>query len=299
MVDLPALPMRAFRALVVRTVDLTPSLRRVVFGGAGLADFTTTGVGDEYLRVLFPAVGDTEPRLPVVENGVLDYGSVDMGLMRTYTVRACDPAAGEVTIDFVLHAHGVATTWARSAEPGDVVGLTTPTAMYDAPIDLRWQILVADYAALPALARILEQTAPRVANRVVVEVPDAAHRIELPAHPRTDVTWVYGGNGHAPSRVDEVARSLPHPDSPGGYVWVAGETTTLRGVRRHLRHELGLPVTAYKAVGYWTERAEEWNARYEALDADTRAGIAALWDSGRAEEDIEDEYDARLTALGL
>ena len=41
------------------------------------------------------------------------------------------------------------------------------------------------------------------------------------------------------------------------------------------------------------------NARYQALDADTRAGIAALCESGQADEDIEDECDARLTALGL
>lgn len=80
---------------------------------------------------------------------------------------------------------------------------------------------------------------------------------------------------------------------------MAGETKTLRGVRRHLRHELGLPATAYKADGYWTVRAEDWNASYNALDADTRAGLEALWEADRPEEEIEDEYDARLTALGL
>lgn len=79
---------------------------------------------------------------------------------------------------------------------------------------------------------------------------------------------------------------------------MAGETTALRGVRRHLRLELGLPATAYKAVGYWTVRAEDWNASYNALDADTRAASRR---SGRrtGPRGIEDEYDARLTALGL
>jgi NADPH-dependent ferric siderophore reductase len=296
---MPALPMRVYRAPVVRTVELTPWLRRIVFGGPGLAGFQTTGVGDEYLRVVFPAAGEMEPRLPVVENGALDYGSADLDLLRTYTVRAFNSDAGEVTIDFVLHRDGVASSWARSAEPGAVVGLTTPTAMYDAPADLTWQLLVADAAALPALMRILEQTPHGVRNRVVVEVPDPEHRIELPAHSRADVTWVEGGNGHSPSRIEEVVRSLPRPDAAGGYIWVGGETKTLRGVRRHLRHELGLPASAYKAVGYWTVRAEDWNASYNALDADTRAGLEALWEADRPEEEIEDEYDARLTALGL
>lgn len=299
MSDLPELEMRVYRATVVRIVDLTPSLRRIVFGGAGLADFETTGGGDEYLRVLMPAAGETEPVLPEISEGVFDYGAVDLGLLRTYTVRDFDRETGEVSIDFVLHDRGVATTWARAALPGDVVGLNTPTAMYDPPDALTWQILVADCAGLPALSRILENTPDRVRNRVVVEVPDEQHHIELPAHPRVEVTWVHGGNGHRPSRLDEVVRSLARPDGSGGYVWVVGESKALRGVRRYLRHELGLPASAYKAVGYWIERAEEWQTRYDALDDHTRSRLEALWQQDRAEEEIEDEYDQRLTALGL
>ncbi|WP_369669230.1 siderophore-interacting protein, partial [Enterococcus faecium] len=92
------------------------------------------------------------------EDGVFDFGKVDMALLRTYTVRAHDPAAGEVTIDFVLHQGGVASSWARRAEPGDVIGLNSPTGMYDPPVDLAWQVLFADCAALPALSRIVENT---------------------------------------------------------------------------------------------------------------------------------------------
>jgi NADPH-dependent ferric siderophore reductase len=297
--DLPQLPMRVFRAVVVRVVDLGPGLRRVVLGGPGLVDFATTGVGDEYVRVLFAAKGESEPRLPEVVNGVFDYDAVDLKLLRTYTIRAFDPGAGEVTVDFVLHGHGVATTWARSAKPGDVVGLNTPTGMYDPPADMAWQILVCDLAGLPALARIVEQTPPEVRTRAVVEVPDEHHRLELPAHPRAEVTWTYGGNGHAPSMLEEIVRSLPRPTDPCGYTWVSGETRTLRGVRHYLRRELGMPASAYKAVGYWTDRAEEWNARYAAVDAATRSSLEALWDSDLAEDEIEYEYDRRLAALGL
>lgn len=52
-------------------------------------------------------------------------------------------------------------------------------------------------------------------------------------------------------------------------------------------------------VGYWTAQAEEWNARYQALPEQTQAELAALWEADRDEEDIEDEYVARLEALGL
>ena len=290
---------RVFRAEVVRVEDLSASLRRIVFGGPGLAEFASSGSPDEYLRVVVPAPGRTEPVLPTVVDGVLDYGSIDMDLLRTYTVRRHDRDAGEVTIDFVLHDHGVVTSWARAAGPGAAVGLNLPTGMYEAPADLAWQVLVADCAALPALARVLEQTPPDVRNRVVVEVPGDEHRIDLPAHPRTEVTWVHGGNGHRPSRLEDVVRALPRPDAPGGYVWVAGESRALRGVRRYLRRELGLPASRYKAVGYWIERAEEWNQRYDALDKDTRRSLEAMWSEDRPEEDIESDYDERLAALGL
>ena len=37
-------------------------------------------------------------------------------------------------------------------------------------------------------------------------------------------------------------------------------------MRRYLRRELGLPSTAYKTDGYWTDGAERWQDRYDALD---------------------------------
>lgn len=151
-------PMAVYTAEVVATEDLSPTLRRVVLGGQGLAGYRTTGVGDEYIRLLFPAEGTKEPVLPTITAGALDYGSIDLNLLRTYTVRRFDADRGQVTVDFVVHGHGVATTWARRAIPGDLVGLNSPTGLYDPPADLAWQVLVADLAGLPALARLLEQT---------------------------------------------------------------------------------------------------------------------------------------------
>lgn len=293
------LPMRVHRAVVVRTERLTPSMMRVVLGGDGLHEFESTGVGDEYLRIIFPVAGATEPILPTITDGNLDYGSIDLDTLRTYTVRAYDADTGEITIDFVIHDGGVAAAWALRAAPGDVVGVNTPDGLYDPPAGLRWQILVADCAGVPAAARILANTPDHVRTRLVLEVPDAAHEQALPEHPRADITWVYGGNGHGPSRLEDVVRTLPRPDGDDGYVWVAGEIRALRGVRRYLRHELKLPARSYKSVGYWIERAEEWQERYDNLDEETRSALEAMWDSGEDEEVIEDRYDERMAQLGL
>lgn len=298
MTERSTVPMRVYRAEVISAEDLSPTLRRIVLGGDGLAGYLSTGVGDEYIRLIFPADGAAEPVLPTVTGDALDYGSIDLDLLRTYTVRDFDAERGRLTVDFVVHGHGVATTWARAARPGQPVGLNSPTGMYAPPDGVEWQILAADLAGLPALARLLQQTPDGVQTRVVVEVPGPADEIELPRRPRTTVTWVHGGNGRAPSRLDEIVRKLRLPDGVG-YVWVAGETAALRAVRRYLRHELRLPSTGFKVVGYWTDAAEAWQERWDALDDATRDELEALWDSDRDEEEIMDEYEERLIALGL
>ena len=290
--------MRVWTGTVVRNSELTPAMRRIVLGGPDLAGYATTGVGDEYLRLIFPAPGRTEPILPTVTGGGLDYDSIDLDTMRTYTVRDFDPAAGEVTMDFVIHDGGVAAEWARRAAPGDRIGLNTPDGMYDPPPGLRWQYLVADCAGLPAAARLLASAPPAVRTRAVLEVPSAAHQLDLAVPAGVEVSWIHGGNGHLPSRLDRVVRSLPRPDGVG-YVWVAGETRELRAVRRYLRRELGLPSTAYKTVGYWTDGAERWRDRYDALDPRTRASLEEIWQSSADPGDIEIQYDERLARLGL
>ncbi|EXG80657.1 siderophore-interacting protein [Cryptosporangium arvum] len=292
------LPMRVWTGEVVRTEDLTPALRRVVIGGRGLAGYATTGVGDEYVRLIFPLGGEREPILPTVTDGHLDYGSIDLDTMRTYTVRAFDPVTTEVSIDFVVHDGGVAAEWARKAAPGDLVGINTPDGMYDPPAGLAWQLLVADFAALPAAARLLENTPSGVRTRAVLEVPGPEHHIPLDVRPGTEITWLHGGNGHGASRLEQCVRSMPRPDGTG-YVWVAGETREMRNVRKYLRRELGLPAGAYKAVGYWTDGAETWRDRYDALDDATKASLEAIWAADADLADIEIQYDEKLARLGL
>ncbi|WP_198663643.1 siderophore-interacting protein [Jiangella endophytica] len=293
------LPMRFFRAEVIEARPVCADMVRVVFGGPDLTGFASTGVGDEYLRIFFPAPG-AEPVLPVVEaNGRWSYpDGAEASPMRTYTVREFRRASGELVIDFVVHDGGVAATWAQQAAPGDVVAVNTPTGMYDPPGDLRWQLLLADAAGLPAATRILEAVPAGVRTRAVLEVPTPRHRVDLPGGAGLEVVWLYGGNGHGPSLLSGALRTAELPDGPG-YVWVAGETAVLRDARRYLRHELKLPPSAYKVVGYWTDNGDEYNRRLAALDDATQQWLLAPWESDADEEDQEDEYIARLETLGL
>lgn len=288
-------------AEVTRINRLTPGMVRVTFGGSGLSNFHTTGVGDEFVRVRFPGPSG-ELRLPAQdEAGEWHEPENDDSHIQPYTIRAHDRERGEVDIDLVVHGGGSACAWALAAQPGDRVAFTSPRGLYEPPANAPTQLFVTDATGLPALARLAEQLPAGVRAVAAVEIAEASHRIDFGGE-RLQIEWIVGrGNGVGPSAITEALRGLPISDEC--YVWVAGEAGELREARRYLRHELGLSAERYAVIGYWRDRQEEWLERYEALSPDTLSALAAIWEDSDAddadEELIRDRYDAQLEELGL
>jgi NADPH-dependent ferric siderophore reductase len=46
---------------------------------------------------------------------------------------------------------------------------------------------------------------------------------------------------------------VPEETSSGVYAWLAGEAGVVKGLRRHLVSEVGVPRTAVAFMGYWRE----------------------------------------------
>lgn len=296
--------MNIHRGIVSSTLALTPNLIRVTLGGEGVADFLSTGIGDEYVRVFFPHGADpTDVSLPVPAG---DWWETPEGApeapMRTYTISGVRPEAGELDIDFVTHEAGIAGPWATRAEPGHVVGFNSPTGLYTPPADITWQVLVADLTGLPAVARIAADAPDGVRTRVVLEVPSELDQVEFAIGRDVEVTWVFGGNGHGPSALGHLVRGIVDERLAldEGYVWVAGETAALRDVRKYLRKELALPTTQYKVVGYWTPIAA-WDEKFAALPASVQQELDSIWTEteGDDPEDVQVRFDERLDQLGL
>jgi NADPH-dependent ferric siderophore reductase len=246
---------RAFEATVARREQLGPHLVRLAL--TGLDGFASTGVPDEWVALTVPRQFQT----------------------RYYTVRSWEPSAHELVLDVVVHEHGLVTEWAQGDCVGDVVGLSAPRGSFDLPDHAAWVVLVGDLTALPAIARIVESTDLPVT--AYVETPDGP----LEDYVATPVTWIEPP-GTGDSALAELVTGLAWPEGEG-YFWMAGESAQMRAIRRHLRHDLGMPSSAYDVMGYWSgsrgrqSRAVDPRPIYE-------AGRAA----GKGNDEIWADYDA-------
>lgn len=276
-------------ATLVRSEQLTPHLRRIVLDVSAMPEWHSSGVPDEALLLVIADPKTGEVDLPGEHNGN------NFERSRWYTVRRFDSESRELTIDVVGHDVGLATRWARRALPGDPVGVSSVRSWYDRPEDARWQLLVGDITALPAIGRMLEEQSASIPTIVRIEITDPRDQIDLPLRDGVQVEWVHNTGD---SRLGELVRTAETPEGPG-YTFAAGEAAATRAVRRYLRHELGQPASSYSVIGYWTARSEIWNRRLEESGVDLMAIYEAGEAAGKDEEELADEVDRQLVAAGL
>lgn len=252
-------PLRTGVAEVLAVAPLTPRMARIVLADPALADFPVEEPG-EIVTLIWPEPGE-DVVLPL--DGWRFPDGVPEPHARNYTVRAHDPAAGTLVVDFVVHGdHGVAGRWAASARPGDRIGYAGPRTHWTLGDDdgAAWTLLVADESGLPALAAIAATLPAHHRIIACVEVADADERQPLQTAARLDVHWVHREGAPAGETLvlADAVRALPLPDGRGR-VWGAGESGVMRVVRDHLRDERGIPRSAMQVLGYWKHDAtDDW-----------------------------------------
>ncbi|KQS66020.1 siderophore-interacting protein [Modestobacter sp. Leaf380] len=256
---------------VVRTERVTPHLVRVVLGGESLAGFGAGDFTDHYVKLQLPPAGAPYAAPFDVDAVQAEQPRELWPVSRTYTVRAWDAEATELTIDFVTHGDdGVAGPWAAAAQPGDLLQFAGPGGAYAPAPDAAWHLLAGDDSALPAIAAALPRLPDGVPAQVFVEVEGPADEQDLPG-----VTWVYRGSQPVGAALTAAVLAADRPEGTP-HAFVHGEAGFVRELRRFLRAELDLPRELMSVSGYWrlgrTEdrwQAEkpEWNAAVEADEA--------------------------------
>jgi NADPH-dependent ferric siderophore reductase len=266
---------RVRSARVKATYRLTPEMIRVVLDGPDLLGLPLGEYTDAYVKLAFPPAG--APYTTAEE-----YSEVREGLdpqhrpsLRTYTVRAYDEAAAELTLDFVYHGDkGLAGPWAAAARPGDEVIFLGPGGGYAPNPDADWHLLVGDESALPAIATALERIPAGVPVHAFVEVADGHEEQPLVSAADLHLSWVHrdtAGGVRGDALVDAV-RTAELPDGQV-HAFLHGEAGFVKQLRHHLRFERGVPKEMLSVSGYWRlgRDDEGWRAEKAAWKSEVEA----------------------------
>lgn len=258
------------RLRVIRAERVSPSFHRVTVTGESLASFEWLGF-DHWFRLFVPTSAQidskSELRLPGSASKLwyaqyLAMPSHERPHCSNYTVRAYRSDTLELDIDFVVHLDetgeqvGRAALWARSARPGDALGILDEGRLFNPPVDTEEVHLVADETGLPAVEGILRSLAPDTRGTVIQEVASLGDRRDFVRPDGIEVTWC----------VREAATGDAHPRTPGAialselrrrsafhersYAFVAGEAGLATNGRRHLHGE-GVAKERISFSGYW------------------------------------------------
>lgn len=237
---------------VRRTERISARMVRITFGGDELASFHAPGPAD-HVKVVFPLPGETTPIRPKdPSQGVRFADEPVRPSYRDYTPRRYDADNGELDIDFVLHGHGVASTWAADAKPGDQVAIAGPRGSVLVRPEFDWYLLIGDETAIPALARHLEMVPAGVPAYVFVEVVDAGDEVKFETAADADVRWFHRGEA-LPGETGELELALRELSFPAGdfYAFAGAEAVFLKPIRRFLVDERGARKEWTDISGYW------------------------------------------------
>src|SRR5690625_3848586 len=247
---------------VARVEDITPKYRRIVLTG----DILDEGYPlvhfacNDHVKVYFP-----DPEIGQIvayrETGYDQWevdGTAGEVYRRDYTPRAYDPVTRELTLDFVIHEHGVAGRWARDAKVGDPLVIMGPRANWLLPENYGSYLALGDETALPAISRLIEEAPAGSHVTAVIEVADDREEQYLVPADGVDLElrWVPRNSaavdeGHL-SALETAVRQVELPnDLDDLYVFAAGEAGAMKPIRRYFRRELGLPKQQLAVDGYW------------------------------------------------
>ena len=247
---------------------LTPHMVRMTFTGDGLADIGTWP--DQQLKLLFPRTGcsalvSESPDVGTWYQAYLAIPEESRPWMRSFTVRSL--AGGVLTVDFVLHGdNGPASRWAATARVGDVIGRFGPSRDYARPLGVADLLVFAgDETALPAIASLLELLPSSQRFHAFVEVAGPAEEQDIPG-----VRWVHRSAG------EDLVSVVTAADVPSSvWVWLGGEASAVRALRRHFVAH-GVSKKDIEFAGYWRRALTQDDAPTTEDLAEAQERIAAL-----------------------
>ena len=178
--------------------------------------------------------------------------SDEQTVMRDFTPRAWDTAAGAFTLEFALHGEGPAIDWARSAKVGDSLKIGGPRGSVIVADDFDWYLLVGDATALPSIARRLDSLRAGVPVTAIVLVESKAEVQMFSTLSDCNTVWLFAADDPG-CDLSALLSFLPDFAFPHGegFIWAAGEAALARGVYAWAVEERRNPAEWVKVAEYW------------------------------------------------
>lgn len=243
---------------VVEAYPLNGGFYRVVLGGAELASLEIDrSILGPHLKLMFPPKGVDCLLWPAfdAELGRLVWPEGERPTLRTYSLRHYDEQHQRLTIDFVRHEGGVASSWAKNAKAGDRIGIWGPGGRVT--YSGQWTLFVGDRSALPAIAYTLENVLPeRAKGRAIIEVADEEEITDLIAPEGVEVVWLIRRAGEKSQLVNAAVSTVFLPDEEP-LVWGGMECGLAKALRRRLIDRGDIPRDRIYLVNYWREGVAE------------------------------------------
>lgn len=254
---------------VLRSEQIAPSLRRIVFGGVGFDTYLQRHLAlndgrwtDTYVKLVFLRDGFDYPEpldLDIVREQLPPEAAP---VLRTYTIRWVDTEAREVAIDFVVHGEGpdagIAGPWALAAQPGDHMHLRGPGGAFAPDPTADWHLFVGDEAAIPAISTAIEALPAGARAVAFVEVDGQVDEMVWATRATVETHWLHrdGAERGTTTLLDDAVRGWDW--WPGRtQAFIHGESALLKSVRPYVRNDRGVGRKDLSVSAYWRRGATE------------------------------------------
>ncbi len=270
---------------VVRSVNVTSHMVRVVLGGSGFDTFRPSEFTDSYVKLVF-VDDDVDvaglPR-PLTLDSFAELPAAKQPAIRTLTVRRADPVAREIAIDVVVHGeHGAAGHWAATAEPGQPAYLMGPSGAYSPDPAADWHLLAGDETALPAIGVALEALPANTIGKAFIEIAGPEDEIPLIAPDGVQINWIYRGGRADLIGEDRAGDHAPLIEAVKTAAWLPGQVhafvhgeaqAVMHNLRPYIRKDRAVDAKWASISGYWRRgRTEETFRQWKRELAEAEAG---------------------------
>lgn len=265
--------MQAHRTIVrvARKEFLSPNFLRIILKCDDIEHYkdVTLGVNN---KIFIPPKGHSTVDMPVYNDETHIWETLNeetRPVVRTYTHRAINLEAKELTIDFAVHeGNSIACEWAMNAVENDEIGLAMKIKHKDTLAEANHYLFVTDMTGIPATSALVEKLPNHVKATIITEVMTEEDILSehYSSAADLDMHWLINPHPETGSDLFDFTKNMIDLLPESHFVHTTAEFSTVRKLRDYLRTEKGWSTREFYACAYWQIGKKENEEREKRLE---------------------------------